>query len=533
MKRIATIVILLCVLISANAQIDPEFILKHESGEPIEKKHFFKGGYLSKLDASLLKIGADKTGFNYLFKSTVNEAALAGAKNEFFIFVRFDKNLQLEKEIAVDFDKEKVHYAYSGSFANSNDIYLYFTAWNKINKEYYICYAVISKQDYSVTYHEENHNSFGIIKDGDVYSIMNGRVIRSSTGEYNFITAEIKTSGSGESHYELLYIMADSLNNIVSTSKISYTEPASSFSPYEFRLDNNGNLFCLAQVKIATTEKLEAVYKVFYKMLFIPLGADKLYARTIEVKGKSISYVKLFVDKADDVHLTGLYVYPGTVNLQGFFEAMVNKDGNIDETDIYPYDLDPEIFAVNNSDAEDVKKGKYTSQEKVNNMIGWRIGDRLVTSEKNCDYIILEEKASANIEFYGTILIAKISDNKLEWVRLIPKKSSTSLVGTRSYLGYEAFTDDNRLNIIYPDNPKNEDLNITKESIPGLVTQYMFYFSTIDSSGDVTINRGFDPDIIHGNYFYLLREDNFKESDSSYVGMFESNNEFLLVRLKK
>jgi len=273
-----------------------------------------------------------------------------------------------------------------------------------------------------------------------------------------------------------LYVFDNKLEKIWNKEvKMPYTEKIMDNMTYS--IDGSANAYILTLVR-PENKKNNSKQNYHFEVLKVLPNSDKYISIIINPGNKFINSMKMlespdnniicagFYSKNDDpskgdflVSETGYEKIFDNIDAKGVFVLRINKEGKL--LDTASYEIPLEILNQNENQKQINKNNKKPDKAEIKNT---ELKSMFI--EKDGSFIIIGESiyvttsAKGNIfTHYDDILVAKIkADNKLAWMKKIPKKQTSSSYGNIG-MSFNYFYKNNYYYFLFLDNEKNTDLD--------------------------------------------------------------------------
>jgi len=280
---------------------------------------------------------------------------------------------------------------------------------------------------------------------------------------------------AGEKYTITLY--DESLNQ---TKKLSVELPFKDkyFDLNDITYADDGNIYMMARVSLATKEKEKGEASYYYELIAINTAGDgSVVQYDIKLQGKFIDGISFDADDDKDIICSGFYGNNTGVSkgdISGIFYMRLNKTTKqVDVSGLKDLDKD---FIADITSAKKANKGKGISNDfKLKNFIRRSDGGSILVAEYSSTYTytvyVSDGKGGGHTETHtaycrDNIIAININpDGSIKWYANIPKKQETTDDGA-FYSSYMLTTKGDKLYFVYNDNPDNLDPKRIQEGKP-------------------------------------------------------------------
>ncbi len=236
------------------------------------------------------------------------------------------------------------------------------------------------------------------------------------------------------------------------------------FSLDDITYSNDGNIYMMAKIVLERKEKTKGEADYYYELISVSTQGDGAVTQyDIKLPGKYIDGISFSPDDDKDVVCAGLYGNTtGTAkgDISGVFFMRLNKTTKqIDATGLK--DLDKDFIADLTSERK-ANKGKGISNDfKLKDFIRRNDGGSVLLAEYSYDYTVsYTDKNGTHTDYHyvrNNIIAININpDGSIKWTADIPKYQHTVNDGG-IYLSYMLAAKDDKMYIVYNENPSNMD----------------------------------------------------------------------------
>jgi hypothetical protein len=228
----------------------------------------------------------------------------------------------------------------------------------------------------------------------------------------------------------------------------------------DYKVDNKGNVFILANIYPDIT-KGEQNSKAKQSVKTILLGfnskTENITQYELQLPEKWIESITYgFNEKGTEVVIGGYYADNNRMTIKGIFYMSIDiASAKVLKTSIKEFDVD---FMGNMIGEKKADKGTGLKNLSF---------DYFITKKDGGVYLISENSSQKNVgvmvgggSYFEDIIVVNInSDGNIKWIRKIPKKTYDSkFLGLHLSYAININKENNKLSIIFNDNPKNFEL---------------------------------------------------------------------------
>lgn len=241
------------------------------------------------------------------------------------------------------------------------------------------------------------------------------------------------------------------------------------FTGKYFELDdityaNDGNIYMMAKIELEKKEKVKGESDFYYQLISINTQGDGAVTQyDVKLPGKYVDGISFDADDDKDIICAGLYGnMSGTAKgqLTGVFYMRLNKaNQQVDASGIKELDKD---FIADLTSERKANKGRGISNDFIlRNFVKKTDGGSIILAEYSFDYTVTTTtKDGTHTDYHyvrnNIIAINVNPDGTIKWAADIPKYQHTVNDGGM-FISYALATKDNKMYIIYNENPANMD----------------------------------------------------------------------------
>jgi hypothetical protein len=241
------------------------------------------------------------------------------------------------------------------------------------------------------------------------------------------------------------------------------------FSLNDITFSDDGNIYMMAKIVLDRKEKTKGESDYYYELISVGTQGDGAVTQyEIKLPGKYIDGISFNPDDDKDIICAGLYGNTtGTAkgDISGVFFMRLNKTTKqIDATGLK--DLDKDFIAELTSERK-ANKGKGISNDfKLKDFIRRSDGGSVLLAEYSYDYTVTTTTTDSHggvttrTDYHyvrNNIIAININpDGSIKWAADIPKYQHTVNDGGK-YIGYALATKNDKMYIVYNENPANMD----------------------------------------------------------------------------
>lgn len=254
------------------------------------------------------------------------------------------------------------------------------------------------------------------------------------------------------------------------------------FSVKDYVLDSKGNIHLLSSVELKSEEKERGKSKYEYRVLSYFTANDELKEYEINMGEDYLSEIKMKVNTAGDLLLSGFYSDKGINGMKGVFFVKIGvKEQKVVKKTVTEFSKDFLQLFMNERRAE---KGKELSSYYVDKIIPKEDGGIIMVSEYYRYYQSCYTDANGNTRCtdhynYDDIVVVNFgSEGNVIWWTKVPKRQHT--VNDGGYMsGYAMAVAGDKLFFIFNDHPANlevtdplkyKNMSSPKKAVTTLVT---------------------------------------------------------------
>ncbi|WP_298479823.1 hypothetical protein [uncultured Maribacter sp.] len=419
---------------------------------------------------------------------------------------------EIERKDVEKFFKDKRADGFIEMRRMKDNIYLFFSVWDKKNKTSILQYQKISLVDLSITAPKDLIKQKGKIKDGFL--------LKTTLKEDKLLVkyslkSEIKNDAKS---FEKISVNIFNNNlNLIWKNIIEMPYSKKKMEKMCYAIDSYDNFFMIAKIYYDDSGKDEIGRKsnFFLELFKVSKESDKLVKSKIDNKNKLIEEIILYEDINSNMIITGTTKNPdskGFFNFTeghstGIFVLKLDKKGIIGNYINHDFSLEmlnkyvsKKQEAKNKKIKKDEKEKPFFRNLKIHTIVVNDDGSFLVLGEQYFKDLIISSSGKAQYEayHYDDIMVAKINaDGSLAWMDKLLKRQWGARKGTMSFT--HMFSGEKHY-LIYLDSEEN--LNFVDGEVPHKRWEtkggYFTVYIIDDETGQVTKEPIFDTHNVNG-----------------------------------
>lgn len=438
MRKIAILLFCFLTINFANAQ---KITWGSEEKLP-NKKSFVQGNFIE-----------DETGiYTTMNKTTMG---MVGEVNRTY-FQKYNKSLKLIKEVVMDKEYDKTFVSIQSL---KGKFYTFHTDINKKTKKATLSYRTLNKQTLKLS---KTAKKFMTL---DLSSVSggSGTDISKDGSKYLFVTSG---KGRKEDKEKISINVLDSDMNVVWSKPITLPYADQLLALQGYYVNNNGDVFITAKKfkdKAKNFRKGEKNYE--YILFSYTKNGAKASETPINIgTGKFISDIALGFNKKNDIVCMGFYSEQKRLSIKGSFTIKLDNTG--------------ENIIFSETKAFETSFLDLFEQTKKDELFGFDLGT-ILFKEDGSSTLIAEHTGQSDrlgdnqsVLTFNDLIVLNVSDKgKIDWVKKVAKRQYYKgdirfrLSVKLRYFSYEAFTNNNKIYILYNDADKNMDKPVEDKKV--------------------------------------------------------------------
>jgi hypothetical protein len=261
----------------------------------------------------------------------------------------------------------------------------------------------------------------------------------------------------------------------LSNSQVELPYKDKYFSVEDFILSNDGNIYMMAKIDLEKKDKQKGEAKSYYEVVQVnPQGTGQVTEYEIKLPEKYINAISFSLKEGKFIVCAGFYSNIKTSgasydDINGVFFLRINKaTKQIEATGTKDLDKD---FVADLTSERKANKGRGISNDFVlRDFLRRSDGGSVILAEFSEDYVVVTTTSDkygmhTQTDYHyirNNIIAIDINpDGSIKWYANIPKYQHTVNDGG-IYSSYMLLAKDDKMYIVYNDNPKNLDPNVVK-----------------------------------------------------------------------